>query len=163
MKTVYGKFSTSYEFEDSDKRYGLFNQLIMLKNQGQITESDFDIIASMYPLHQKLPALEHVLFLQGFILPVNDKGLDSQKATWIYEKKGDLKRVVNHVYDSFETMWNRSDRFSFTTTYEAGEVTASEEFGHSERDYGRIVETHKYFTVKIKGKVVIEDKEEKKE
>jgi len=162
MKTIYGKSGERYEFEDSDKRYDCLNQLVLMKGKGQITEDDFDIIASMFHLHSKLRALEEVLFNQGFILPTNDKVIgDSQKATWIYEKEKELRRVVRYVYHSFETMWNRSDSFSFNTEYEAGDLIANYEFGHSESDYGRDKETHTYRFVKIKNKLVLEYKEEK--
>ena len=116
----------------------------------------------MFHLHNKLPALETVLFEQGFILPVNNKTLgDSEKATWIYEKKDEPRRTVTYEHESHETMWNRSDYFSFTTVYEAGDLVATDEFSHSENDYGRNKETHRYLSVKIKDKLVLENKEER--
>ena len=161
MKTVYGKFSIPYEFEDSDRSYDSFNQLVIMKGKEQIKENDFDIIASMFDLHKKLPALETVLFNQGFILPENKKVIGtSQEAIWIYEKEGELRRVVKYSHESFETMWNRSDSFSFDIEYEAGNLIAKYEFRHSESNYGKNKERYKYYSVKIENNLVLEYKTE---
>jgi hypothetical protein len=158
LKIAYAKSGQKLEFEDSDGNYTTYEQLSAMVGKQQINEQDFDIIAAMFRLHNKLPALETVLFSQGFILPSNEKTFgDNEKAVWIYEKQGESKRTLTYEHDSHDTMWNRSDFFSFTNTYEAGEVLAKDEYVHSENDYGRIVETRKNRLVKLRDKVLLNE------
>ncbi len=156
MKSITLGYMNTLEFEDNDKQYDLICQLDNLKKEKRITEKDFDIIASMMRLHQKLPDLKHVLFEQGFILPTNEIGLDSHSAKWVYERKGEPTRMVIYQQKSFETMWNRSDSYSSMTEYNAGNVKAIEEYYNNESDYGRFKDHGRTCIVKIDDNVVID-------
>ena len=152
----------SYDYEDSDNRYDCFNKLFLIKEKGLITEQDLEIIVSMFNLHKNLPQLEQVLADQGFTKKEHEKIVgDREKTFWVDEKQ--KKRSVKQSYESFETMWNRSDYFSFVTEYESGDLSAKDEFSHSESDYGRDKEARRYRFVKLQNDVLFEYKEERKQ
>ncbi|HME52578.1 MAG TPA: hypothetical protein VKM55_10195 [Candidatus Lokiarchaeia archaeon] len=160
MKIIVGKHSETYDFEDSDKRHDHFNQLIDLKNQGLMTEDDFDIIASLYPFHENLPSLEAVIVNQGFILKVDEIGLYLTKQLWNCKKEGEAERFLE--FDSFSSILSFGlEEYSCTTTYDAGDVIAKKGSSHTGGIYGEKEKFNQYFIIKIKGKVVLEENEER--
>lgn len=129
-----------------------------MKEGKQITDNDFDIIASMFGLHKTLNAIETVLFNQGFILSENKKDLNSQDATWIYEKEKEIPRTVKYSMFMHETMWNRSDKYGIDIDYTAGDVKANYQHRDLEMEYGSIKECYRIYLIKIKDKMILENK-----
>lgn len=72
MKLIKLGFFKTLEFEDSDTNYECMKKLMEYRDENTIDKTDFNIICSMFELHQDLPPVAKVLYDNGFTLPENE-------------------------------------------------------------------------------------------
>ena len=161
VKSIKLSFFTTLEFEDSDPDYACMKKLMTFRDENIISKTDFAIICSMFELHKKLPPVAKVLYDNGFILPENEivHGY-SHDAVWKYERQNEPSKMVTYSDKYHETPKHQSDRYYKNAKYTVGDLVAKYEYSVLMQDYGKIKKHHKLCTVAIKGKVLLENRED---
>ena len=161
MKSIKLGFFTTLEFEDSDPDYVCMRKLMAFRDQKIIGKTDFDIICSMFELHEKLPPVAKVLYDNGFILPENKIVPDySHDAVWKYEQQNDPSKMLKYSDKYHETANHQSDSYYKNAEYTVGDLVAKYEYSVLMSDYGKIKKYHKICTVTSKHKVILENRKD---
>lgn len=160
MKLIKLGFFKTLEFEDSDTNYECMKKLMEYRDENTIDKTDFNIICSMFELHQDLPPVAKVLYDNGFTLPENKVVHSySHNAVWNYEHQDKPKSLI--YSDKYhETMNHQSDSYYKNAEYKVGDLVAKCEYSVLMRDYGKIKKNHKLCTITIKDKVILEHAED---
>ena len=161
MKSVKLSFFTTLEFEDSDPDYECLRKLMKFRDENVIGKADFDILCSMFELHEKLPPVAKVLYDNGFVLPENEivQGI-SHDVVWTYEQQSSPVKTLKYSDKYHETPNHESDSYYKNTEYAAGDLVAKYEYAVLMSDYGKIKKHHKLCTVTIKDKLVLENRKD---
>jgi hypothetical protein len=159
LKSIKLGFFTTLEFEDSDPDYACMRKLMAFRDEKVIGKTDFDIICSMFELHEKLPPVAKVLYDNGFILPENEIVPDySHYALWKYERQNEPPKTLTYSDKYHETPNHQSDSYYKNAEYTVGDLVAKCEYSVLMSDYGKIKKNHKLCTVAVKGKVILENR-----
>ena len=161
MKSVKLSFFTTLEFEDSDPDYECLSKLMAFRDANVIAKADFDILCSMFELHEKLPPVAKVLYDNGFVLPENEivQGV-SHKAVWKYEQQNEPVKTLKYSDKYQETPNHESDSYYKNSEYAVGDLVAKYEYAVLMSNYGKIKKNHKLCTITIKDKLVLENRKE---
>ena len=161
MKSVKLSFFTTLEFEDSDPDYECLSKLMAFRDANVIAKADFDILCSMFELHEKLPPVAKVLYDNGFVLPENEIVQDiSHNALWKYEQPNSPVKTLKYSDKYHETPNRESDSYYKNTEYVVGDLVAKYEYAVLMSNYGKIKKNHKLCTITIKDKLVLENRKE---
>ena len=112
MKSVKLGFFMTLEFEDSDPDYECLRKLMVFRGENVVGKVDFDILCSMFALHEKLPPVAKVLYDNGFVLPENEivQGI-SHKAVWKYEQQNEPVKTLKYSDKYQETPKHETDSY----------------------------------------------------
>jgi hypothetical protein len=115
----------------------------------------------MFELHKELPPVAKVLYDNGFILPENEivPGY-SHTAVWKYEQQSKPSKTLNYSDKYHETLNHQSDSYYKNVEYMVGDLVAKYEYSVLMPDYGKIKKNHKLCPIAIKGKVILENRED---
>jgi len=161
VKSIKFGFFTTLKFEDSDPDYVCMRRLMEFRDEKVIGKTDFDVICSMFELHEKLPPVAKVLYDDGFILPENKIVPDySHDAVWKYERQNEPLKVLKYSDKYHETPNHKSDSYYKTAEYTVGNLVAKYEYSVLMQDYGKTKKNHKLCTVAVKGKGILENRED---
>jgi hypothetical protein len=161
VKSIKLSFFTTLEFEDSDPDYECMKKLMAFRDENVIGKTDFAIICSMFELHKKLPPVAKVLYDKGFILPENEIVLGySHNAVWKYERQNEPPKMLTYSDKYHETPNHQSDRYYKNAEYTVGDLVAKYEYSVLMQGYGKTKKHHKLCTITIKGKVILENRED---
>jgi hypothetical protein len=162
VKSVKLGFFMTLEFEDSDPDYECLRKLMVFRGENVVGKADFDILCSMFELHEKLLPVAKVLYDNGFVLPENEivQGI-SHDALWKYEQQPNAPVKTLKYSDKYhETPNHESDSYYKNSEYVVGDLVAKYEYAVLMSDYGKIKKTHKLCTITIKDKLVLENRKE---
>ena len=139
VKSVKFGFFLTLEFEDSDPDYECLRKLIEVRDENVIGKASFDILCSMFELHEKLPPVAKVLYDNGFLLPENEivPGI-SHDALWRYEQPNSPVQTLKYSDKYDETSNYQSDSFYKNAEYTVGDLVAKYEYAVLMSDYGKI-------------------------
>lgn len=161
MKSVKLGFFLTLKFEDSDPDYECLRKLMEFRDENVIGKADFDILCSMFELHEKLPPVAKVLYDNGFVLPENEivPGI-SHTAVSKREQPNAPVKTLKYSDKYQETPNHKSDSYYKNAEYAAGDFVAKYEYTVLMSDYGKIKKHHKLCTVTIKDKVILENRKD---
>lgn len=161
MKSVKLGFFTTLEFEDSDTCYECMKKLMEFRDEQVIGKTDFDIICSLFELHEKLPPVAKVLYDNGFILPENEIVPNiSHTAVWKCEQTSEQPKTLKYSDKYHATTNHQSDRYYKNAEYTVGDLVAKHEYSVLMHDYGKTKKTRKLCTITVKDKVILEHKDD---
>ena len=161
LKSVKLGFFMTLEFGDSDPDYECMKNLMEFRDESVIDKVDFDILCSMFELHEKLPPVAKMLYDNGFILPENDLVPDiSHNAVWKYEQQNAQVKTLNYSDKYHETPNHKSDSYYKNAEYAVGDLLAKYEYTVLMSDFGKIKNNHKLCTITIKDKVIFENRKD---
>ncbi len=161
VKSIKLGFFTTLEFADSDTAYACLKKLMEFRDENVIGKTDFAIICSMFELHKELPPVAKVLYDNGFILPENEIVPSySHNAVWKHEQHNEPSKILKYSDKYNETPDHQSDSYYKNAEYAVGDLVAKYEYSVLMRDYGEIKKHHKLCTLTIKGKSILEHRQD---
>ena len=161
MKSIKLSVFKTLEFEDSDAAYDCMKKLMTFRDEAVIGKTDFDVICSMFELHEKLSPVAKVLYNNGFILPENEivAGI-SHNAVWKREQQNEPSKILEYSDKYDETAHHQSDSYYKNAEYAVGDLVARYVSSVLMCDYGKNKKNHKLCTIAIKDKVILEHRED---
>ncbi len=157
MKTIkLGRFRI-LEFEDSDPDYECLQKLLQLKDENKLNKTDFDVIASMFELHKKLPPAAKILYDNGFLLPKNqiEPGI-SHDTVWVHKQENEPTKTLKYKDRYVPTEEHQSDSYYKNSEYTREDLKAEYTYSVLMSDYGKTKKTEKHCIIKIKQETILE-------